>query len=104
MNRGCAGTPLWEVEFYAFNFSPGADTSKEPNEKALIDPLNGLKLLVAKGPSEPFRLTPQQQQYMHGSRWVSPDQDCARLWRRRRHDQRASALNGSVPAREWKAA
>jgi hypothetical protein len=65
MNRGCAGTPLWQVEFNAFNFSPGADTSKEPNEKALIDLLNGLKLLVAKGPSEPFRLTPQQQREVH---------------------------------------
>ena len=29
------GTDTWEVEFYSFEFPPGADTSKGPNDQVL---------------------------------------------------------------------
>ena len=55
------GTDTWEVEFYSFEFLPGADTSKGPNDQVLTSLMNGLKLSVAKGPSEPPKLSVQQQ-------------------------------------------
>ena len=53
--------PAYEVEFFSYRFPPDADTSKEPNDKVLTGLMEGLKLLVAKGPSAPQRLTPQQR-------------------------------------------
>ena len=61
VNRGTVDMPRWEGEYYPFDFPPGADTSKEPDERVLISLMNDLVLRVAKGPIEPFRLTPQQR-------------------------------------------
>jgi hypothetical protein len=49
------------VSLRPFAFAPGVDISKEPNEQVLTDLLNALKSRVAKGPSAPSRLSPQQQ-------------------------------------------
>jgi hypothetical protein len=83
VNRGVADQPVWEAEFFPYRFAPGADTGKEPNDKVLTSLMGGLLLRVAKGPSAPSRLTPQQQFEVQ-----------ARLarWRRCRHHQTAGAL------------
>ena len=44
--------PAYEVEFFSYRFPPDADTSKEPNDKVLTGLMEGLKLLVAKGPQQ----------------------------------------------------
>ena len=54
---GGNGTP----EFYSFEFVPGTDPSKGPNDHTLASIYQRLLDLVAKGPSEPVRLSPQQQ-------------------------------------------
>jgi hypothetical protein len=59
--------PRWECEFYSFDFPFGVSTRKELNEQTLISLTTagergeGLLWRVAKGPSEPPRLTPQQR-------------------------------------------
>jgi hypothetical protein len=55
------GGDKWESEFYPFEFPVTADVSKQPNERVLIDMTAALLERVAKGPSEPRRLSPQQQ-------------------------------------------
>jgi hypothetical protein len=51
----------WEREFYSLDFPITADPSKEPDQRVLIDMVAALQGLVAKGPSESIKLTPQQQ-------------------------------------------
>jgi hypothetical protein len=55
------GGDKWESEFYPFDFPITADASKQPNERVLIDMAAALLGRVAKGPSEPTKMTPQQQ-------------------------------------------
>ena len=50
-----------EVEYPPFDFRPGADTSREPDEAILSIVMNDLVRLVAKAPSTPSRLSPQQK-------------------------------------------
>jgi hypothetical protein len=54
------GGDKWESEFYPFEFPVTAAASKEPNERVLIDMAAALLGRVAKGPSEPRRLSDQQ--------------------------------------------
>jgi hypothetical protein len=56
------GDGKWEVEYYSFEFPLAADTSKEPNERVLIDMIAALLGRVVKGSSDPLRLLPQHQQ------------------------------------------
>ena len=65
VNHGTTDKPIYETEYFSFGFPPGADTSKEPDEKVLLSLMNGLKLLIAKGPSAPFKLTLRQQEEVH---------------------------------------
>jgi hypothetical protein len=62
VNNGSADTPIWEVEYPAFEFPAGSDLSKEPDEQVLIILMNDLKALVGKAPGEPVRLNAQAQQ------------------------------------------
>ena len=85
VNRGTTDVPRWESEYYSFDFPLGADTSKEPSEQVLINLMNRLILLVARGPSEPFKLTPRQQEEVR-----------ARLKQGEPKDQIASAYSVDV--------
>ena len=51
-----------KAEYFTFDFPIGGDLSKGPNDRTLINLTNGLLPLVAKGPQEPHRLSPQRQQ------------------------------------------
>jgi hypothetical protein len=51
------GGDSWERETYSFEFPVVADTSKEPNERVLIDIIATLLERVAKGPSTPRELS-----------------------------------------------
>jgi hypothetical protein len=53
--------PRWQVEYYAFDFPQGADTSKEPDEKVLTSLMNDLISRVPRGPSTARKLSEQQQ-------------------------------------------
>src|SRR5262245_58414893 len=50
------GTFGWQAERHPFAFAPGVDVAKEPDERVLIDLINGLMERVARGPSAPVRL------------------------------------------------
>jgi hypothetical protein len=50
-----------KVEYFSFDFAPGTDPSKAPDDKVLTSLMNKLLPLVAKGPSEPKKLSNQQQ-------------------------------------------
>jgi hypothetical protein len=43
------------VEYFDFDFPPGANLAAEPNERVLIDMLTALLELVAEGPRKPAR-------------------------------------------------
>ena len=65
VNRGSR----WECEYHAFDFPFTTDASKEPNEQVLVSLMSarrkedgGLAWRVAKVPSDPRRLSPQQQE------------------------------------------
>jgi len=77
------GDGKWEVEYYSFEFPLAADTSKEPNERVLIDMIAALLGRVVKGSSDPLRLLPQHHRLKIGE----PQASIARIWRRRRHHQ-----------------
>ena len=52
----------WKCEYFQFDFSPTADTSKAPNDQVLTSLMEELKQLVAKGPRAAAKLTEQQKQ------------------------------------------
>jgi hypothetical protein len=56
------------VEYYAFDFPPVADTDKEPDQRILLSLVDILVGLVARAPSEPRQLTPQQMQEIRARR------------------------------------
>ena len=61
VNRASSNDPLWELEYFTFDFPIVADTSKEADQQVLLDLMKTLVSWVAKEPSEPCELTPQQQ-------------------------------------------
>ena len=60
VNRASTNDPLWELEYFNFDFPIVADTGKEHDQKILLNLIEALVSKVAKGPSEPRQLTPQQ--------------------------------------------
>jgi hypothetical protein len=61
VNRASTNDPLWEIEYYSFDFPIVADTSERPDQQVLLDLITALTGRVAKEPSKPCQLTPQQQ-------------------------------------------
>jgi hypothetical protein len=62
INQGTADEPNWEVKLYSFEF-PLAGSKNDltgPNERTLVDLIDALVPLVAKAPSQPRQLRPQQ--------------------------------------------
>jgi len=60
VNRASTNDPVWELEYFNFDFPIVADTSEQPDQKVLLNLIAMLTDRVAKGPSEPRQLTPQQ--------------------------------------------
>jgi hypothetical protein len=44
VNRGTATEPIWEVEYGPFDFAPGTDLSRGPNDRVLMTLLTGRAL------------------------------------------------------------
>jgi hypothetical protein len=61
VNRASTNDPHWEIEYDSFEFPIVADTSERPDQQVLLDLITALSGRVAKEPSEPCQLTPQQQ-------------------------------------------
>jgi hypothetical protein len=60
VNRASTNDPVWELEYFNFDFPIVTDTSKEPDQRVLLNLIEALASKVARGPSEPRQLTPQQ--------------------------------------------
>ena len=81
VNRGTIDMPRWEGEYHPFDFPPGADLSKEPDDRVLSSLMNDLVLRVAKGPTKPFRLTLQQRSEISARlKQGEPKDDVARAY------------------------
>src|SRR5262245_54448333 len=61
VNRGSTNAPLWEVEYFEFDFPIAADARERPNQQVLLNIGTALLALVAKGPREERKLSSQQQ-------------------------------------------
>ena len=60
VNRASTNAPVWEIEKFQFDFPVVADTSEQPDQRVILNLINALVSLVAKGPMEPRVLTTQQ--------------------------------------------
>ena len=65
VNCGTVDVPSWQGEYFSFDFPLVANTNNEPDKKVLNSLNAALLERVAKGPSEPRRLSPQQLQDVH---------------------------------------
>jgi hypothetical protein len=75
VNKRTADKPKFEIEYYSFPFLPGIDPEQGPDERALTDLIAALVRKVAKGPSRPTGLTPQQRREVLARRRVGEPED-----------------------------
>ena len=81
VNRGSTSAPVWEVEKFSFDFPVVADTREQPDQRVVLNLINALVALVAKGPTQPRVLTPQQLREVHARIKIGePKENIARAY------------------------